>query len=239
MQKLGFIEFDSQILKRNVYRFYLNEGLSGSLELPNVESKSLVYCFAKFSPRNFQLLFDQGFRLISIRNTYQSSHKKQVLTSDSIEPYRIKSHNEVKSLTEEQVEKFAKILLLTSRYSKDEKLEPSDGLSIYKNWLNNSLFQGYADECLYITYLDEIIGLAALKIKDDLGIVDQIAVLSGYQRKGFGKKLLLASIEYFNKKNLKVVEIVTEGENIAANAFYQKNGFTIKDVQLVFHKHYD
>ena len=76
-----------------------------------------------------------------------------------------------------------------------------------------------------------------LKVKDGIGDIDLIGVLSAFQGKGFGSFLLLQAVSSFQSNNIRDIVVVTEGENIPANALYQLNGFVLSSVALAYHRH--
>ncbi len=236
-------KFDSEIFKCNVYKLFLHEKNSESdiLRLINAADvkPEMIFCIADFYRENIMALEKLGFSLVSIRNIYKysgSENKK----SAKIPAYNMVANSQLKSgeINKESLPGLAMVVGETSRFFKDEKIDRKLAINFYEIWVNNSFFAGYADEVYIIKEADEVAGFCSVKIKDKSGYIDLIGVKGKYQGKGYGGALLEKAIDYFKKKNITEIFVITEGENVPANAFYQKNGFILNKIELAYHKHY-
>ena len=63
--------------------------------------------------------------------------------------------------------------------------------------------------------------------REKYGYVDSMAVTASYRRNGIGEKMLTEIMKWFQSKGINRVELGTAAQNIAANSFWQKQGFTI------------
>ena len=131
----------------------------------------------------------------------------------------------------------ADIIGSTSRYFKDKQIPREKAMEIYVTWINNSIYNRYANESFFIMKGDKLTGLVTLKVKDNNGCIDLIGVHNDFQGLGLGKLLLQRGIQYFVDGGAGGIFVVSEGENIPATAFYQKTGFVINKVELVYHRH--
>lgn len=59
------------------------------------------------------------------------------------------------------------------------------------------------------------------------GYIDEMAVTESYRRKGIGVKMVSEIMNWFKSKNIERVELGTAAQNVVANSFWQKQGFTI------------
>jgi ribosomal protein S18 acetylase RimI-like enzyme len=132
----------------------------------------------------------------------------------------------------------AEILGRTSRYFKDKQISPKTSLQLYVTWIENSIFNGYANQCVLLMKDNRLAGIHTMKLKNGTGVVDLIGLGKDFQNMGFGKTLLEEGIKWMQKQDVDTIEVITEAENIPATAFYQKNGFIMKDIELVYHKHF-
>lgn len=170
-----------------------------------------------------------GFTYISSRLLLKYKSKKdQNKNNILIKPNKY-DKNDLKS-----IQKISREIEKVSRFYKDIKLR-SKTRSLYTKWIHNSLFNGYADDCLVVRKKGKIIGFVTIKIIDDNCVgIDLIGVDGKHQAKGMGSKLIdqiKSKYKYYD------IEVGTEAENKNALKFYINNEFEITDYQVVFHKH--
>ncbi len=82
---------------------------------------------------------------------------------------------------------------------------------------------------------NEIAGILSLKKDQDKFFIDLLGVNSNYRRFGLASVLLSKAIEWASSFDGSIYSY-TQGENIIANRFYQKNGFITKGFKLIYHK---
>jgi len=63
--------------------------------------------------------------------------------------------------------------------------------------------------------------------RGEYGILDTMAVTASYRRGGIGEKMVTEIMKWFKSKGINRVELETAAQNLVANSFWQKNGFTI------------
>ncbi|NJM40545.1 MAG: GNAT family N-acetyltransferase [Anaerolineae bacterium] len=108
---------------------------------------------------------------------------------------------------------------------------------MYVAWLNNSVFNGYAVDSVLAFQGERLIGIHTVKTKQGVGIVDLIGIIPDLQNAGLGGALLKGGFDIMRAHGATRVEVVTENENIQGSRFYQKNGFRLTDMKLVWHRH--
>ncbi|MBI5127052.1 GNAT family N-acetyltransferase [Candidatus Roizmanbacteria bacterium] len=241
MFKLFREEFDSRLFGKNVYKLYLEKTLKNKKSVIAKIKKlpvDVVFCFTVFDNQNIEILEKLGFNLVSIRNTYQLSSKYKYKNISMPKFFKFSHSDQVKSkLNSNDIDKFIRILLQTSRYSKDRRISRKIGEKIYLTWINNSFYNKYADKCIFALSGDKAVGFITVKVKEGVGFIDLIAVLKPHQNKGLGSVLLNKAFNYLKSRGIDKIYVVTEGENTAANAFYQRNQFVLQKTELVYHKH--
>jgi ribosomal protein S18 acetylase RimI-like enzyme len=48
--------------------------------------------------------------------------------------------------------------------------------------------------------------------------------------------MMHACVEWFRKKEISRISVVTQGRNVLANRFYQKHGFILRSAECWYHK---
>jgi ribosomal protein S18 acetylase RimI-like enzyme len=124
---------------------------------------------------------------------------------------------------------------LYSRFKVDPNFKNNEFGKLYEQWIVNSVKKITASECL--VYFDGEVekGFITLAIKEDTGSIGLIAVDEMERGKSIGRKLLNASFDYFSKRNIDRVEVVTQKANESACVFYEKLGFEVKNIINIYH----
>lgn len=240
--------FDTSILQIPVSKIFLTQEeqkqdfLSLKEKLAK-KSENLFFSYTPFYIPNIQFLEKIGFHLITIRQTYiqeikthcTKNNHPELNTSSKI----IQQQHVQKIITQKKISKLAETIGKTSRYYKDPLIKKQKAQTLYEKWIYNSIFQNYAQEVFCTTEKEEITGIATIKRENNspCAFIDLIGVLPQFQRKKIGTLLLESIYNYCKEKHIHYIKVITEGENIQANAFYQKNNFVVEELQLVYHKH--
>lgn len=236
--------FDTGIFGRAVYKLQLDRSTSSKalralLARPRPPA-AMVACFAAFHRTTIEALEACGFSLTSIRTTLSWKNTKQLTVKSNL-PSEMTLHRltsgTMPQFTKAALKPLAAVIGQTSRYFHDSRLPKSSSLQLYQTWIHNSLYGGYADEAIILVAANKPVGLVTLKIKDRVGYIDLIGFTKPFQGKGLGTLLMAEALRFFKRKQIETIKVVTEGENISASAFYQKCGFVVEQVQLVYHWH--
>ncbi len=135
-------------------------------------------------------------------------------------------------------EELYKLSLESGKYSRfkcDKNFTEQQFENLYKKWIDNSLDLNFADDVLVYLVDDKIAGFVTYKISNEQGIIGLIAVLPSQQGKGIGKKLIQFVENKLIKRNIRILSISTQKENIEACSFYEKLGYEIKDSLIIKH----
>jgi ribosomal protein S18 acetylase RimI-like enzyme len=240
-------EFDSRMLGRSVYKLWVRQEVTHPIELEGLyagKPVDVVFCFTAFSASNIAAMQKLSFKLVSIRNTYDLSidsngdanaNSPGMQIPDDV--VLLRSSQGIPHLHPADMTCLAEVIGATSRYFKDADIPRDLSLRLYETWLDNSLNRGYADEVILAMKGEALIGIHTLRIRNGVGNVDLIGVHPSYQGGGLGRALLQEGIRFFRERQLRAVHVVTEGENVSASRFYQRNGFLLRSIELVWHKH--
>lgn len=120
-----------------------------------------------------------------------------------------------------------------SRYYTDKKMPIHVYLSLYNAWINNSLNGSIASDVLVYKDNGKSVGMISYKKTGDVVTVGLVVVDHSYADKGIGSKLLQYFLSLFPVGT--VVEVATQYSNSCACHFYEKNGFSIKTTQNIYH----
>jgi ribosomal protein S18 acetylase RimI-like enzyme len=226
----------------SVYKLLLGEPISEDREivsrLEGVEVDA-IFCFSGFWRENILALERLRFNLVSIRNTYEVSLRCPVGEFETPQGFKVVLARATgwASVRKEDIVSLARTIGATSRYFKDKEIPEEKSVGLYVRWLENSLYNGYADEAILAVHDEEVVGIHTLRVMGDYGLIDLIGVKPEYQQYGLGTALLCRGLQFFRAQGLSAVRVITEGENIAATRFYEKNQFLLSQVELAYHKH--
>ena len=233
--------FDSQLLGCNAYKLWLYDPVRDEHEITAcLEGKAAdaVFCFTNFHHANFRALQALGFDLISVRNTYEKSIKSELVSkSDSRYDFELVRASAARDhIRPVDLDVLADVIGATSRYYKDARIAQDKAHAVYVTWLNNSIFNGYALDSILAFQGERLVGIHTVKVKNGVGVIDLIGVVPDLQNAGVGQTLLNAGIDVMREHGASKVEVTTENENVPGSRFYQKNGFRLASVMLVWHR---
>jgi ribosomal protein S18 acetylase RimI-like enzyme len=231
--------FDSEVWNKKVCRLYVRAPFAEEelREALAAERPDVVFAFSPCSPGIMETLCRAGFRFISIRSTYALPSGKDVEEPALPSAFRTVSLAQGIRASDEDIRGMAATIGAASRYFNDPRIQPEEAMRLYTAWIRNSLFRGYANEAIAVLHEDRMVGIATLKVKEGTGIIDILGVSPSFQRLGLGGVLLGRAVGFFRSRGIQDIVVVTEGENLKANAFYQHKGFVIRDFSMVFHAH--
>lgn len=121
-----------------------------------------------------------------------------------------------------------------SRFNVDPKIGRKKFEELYTQWIVKSVSKEIADDVLVYKPEGEIAGFVTIGKKNERADVGIIAVDKSYRGKGIGKTLMkTAENFYFNK--LKLIQVVTQGDNVPAIRLYESCGYKIGKVEFLYH----
>jgi len=231
-------KFDSQLLGCEAWKLWLYQSVTPQAIAACLQSNAAidaVFCFTVFDHANFRALQQAGFDLISVRNTYEMGMPApSVATHPAIEITRASIARE--RIRQADLEVLADVIGATSRYYKDHRIERTQCHAVYTTWLNNSVFNGYAADSVLAFQGERLVGIHTVKVKNDVGVIDLIGVVPDLQSAGLGNALLQDGLNIMRERGATRVEVTTENENIVGSRFYQKHGFRLREMQVVWHR---
>lgn len=85
------------------------------------------------------------------------------------------------------------------------------------------------DTCFVAEYVNKIIGIIMVGNDGRRGYIYHTAVTSEYQNQGIGSKLVDTAINALKNQNISKVALVVFAKNENGNAFWEKQGFTVRE----------
>ena len=127
-----------------------------------------------------------------------------------------------------------------TRFFKDSHFPRQRAEDLYATWITKDV-EGRADIVLVAaSEADEPLGYITGHLDHACrqGQIGLVGVSSQARRRGIGKSLVLAAMDWFRAQGVPMVTVVTQGDNRAAQRLYQQCGFLTQDLQLWYHKWY-
>ncbi len=119
-----------------------------------------------------------------------------------------------------------------TRFHADLAIDNKIANRIKEEWAGNYFSGGRGDEMLVAEKGGEVIGFNQILIRDDIAIIDLIAVATNAQGQGAGKAMIAELL-----KSHKRVRVGTQLANNGSIALYEKMGFTFENASYVLHYH--
>ena len=171
-----------------------------------------------------RILESIGARCRDVRTTYA----KNIASCNS--SCLMTSISEVAEITPE-LETLAIASGAQSRFVKDEKFRPFF-CDMYKEWLKKDLAHGRVFAHRRMEGYD---GIATVGIHGDYGKIGLVAVDAESRGKGIATGLLSSVDAWLLGNRVGRVEVVTQGDNVAARRLYEKSGFSVVSQIEVWH----
>jgi dTDP-4-amino-4,6-dideoxy-D-galactose acyltransferase len=122
-----------------------------------------------------------------------------------------------------------------SRFYYDAQFARPQCDALYEAWIERS-FGGWADAVLVAEWDGAPAGYISCHLAPPgVGSIGLFAVAQEYQRRGLGRQLVGAALEYFRQNGMHQATVVTQGRNVPSQRVYQRCGFLTQSVQLWYH----
>ena len=126
------------------------------------------------------------------------------------------------------------------RFFEDDNLDNDRANELYKQWITNEVRNSNID-VIGIKENDKLIGFTSCKyqLNEDSeleGVISLVGIVKSYQGLGIGKILMNSVLNNFKNKNIDLVYVGTQINNIPAINFYISNGFRMTSSVNSLHK---
>ena len=137
--------FDTQQLECRVFKLWLKQDISDTAALASridAVGADLICCFSRCSAAHIDCMQRLGFRLISVRQTYDLDLASDLLVPD-VPGFTLRLAAPGEALSPQDLSGLAETIGSSSRYFKDPSIPRARSQALYESWLRNSL-AGYA-----------------------------------------------------------------------------------------------
>ena len=230
------LEWDSSILELDLYRI-------NNVELHSEIDYAVVSNFMKFMKSKFKKISCLTFKVEAtktgliqnfLRNDFVLAGLPIKLSMDLDNKITSTSNKDNIRLFKSQdiplLSDIARNAFLNAYRYNDKNFDRDKVDNLYSEWIKNSC-NGRADAVFVYEENNIPQGFIACNIRNEIGLIDLIAVSKNARGNGVGMNLVLNSLSWF-KDRVDKVEVNTEAMNYASLRIYQKVGFKIVWVGL-------
>lgn len=220
------LKWDSEFFGFKVGKLnYTDESSLGELE---VSGNKLIYLFSdKIIPQLASCLVDKKATYI------QELSSENLMNIESIQinefDPKINSYSDLLELAFESG--------IYSRFYTDKNFINNEFRRLYKRWIDNSL-EGLSNYKIFVAEDDcrKLLGFITIGSKNEhLADIGLLAVSSASRGKKIGTKLIEFSKRFAFSNNLKQIQVVTQLQNIPATILYEKTGFSLNEINYIYH----
>jgi len=187
-------------------------------------------------PKTITLAEDNGFHLVEVRITLERSLKEW--PPDSL--IQVPPNLIIRPSCKDDIPLLLRIgggSYLDSRFYLDPCFPQEKCRAYYETWIKKSC-KGRADLVLVAEMKGQVVGYITGVVARDKpeGFVELLSVKPAMRKIGVGQELVKSLLDWFNRKGVSYVKVVTQGRNIAAQRIFQRLGFSTYSCQLYYHK---
>lgn len=177
-----------------------------------------------------QALTDQGFYIVDTRVTLEKKLPSRIIAPIP-QGYAIRASQPT---DEEQVTAIASTAFTCNRFYNDPAILPLSASKIKEMWARN-FFRGMRGDIMVVaTQGKKVVGFNLVLKKDDVLVIDLIAVDAAHRQRGLASAMIAASA---TTPGINLMRVGTQLANIASLRAYQKAGFVITGAEHVWHCH--
>lgn len=220
---IQFLDWDSNFFNLNISKLDVLDVFINKANL-DFTTNDLIYVFSNIRQHDLE---KDGGKLVDVKITYEKPIVEK--TEDNFP--------EISSYSENVNDELFKLGIASgwaSRFNIDPRLKDKF-VELYELWVTNSVARIIADEIYVVKDNGHFIGLMTLKQIGQTGKIGIIAVDENHRGKEFGKKLLRYADKWYFDKGITQALVVTQQLNTNACKFYEKNGYSIRSIEYIYH----
>ncbi len=124
---------------------------------------------------------------------------------------------------------------LYSRFKVDAKFKNQEFERLYTKWIENSFDASKNARVFGYISEEKLLGFVTLGFKNNIPDIGLIAVDEQARGMGIGSKLLHYLYAFLMHEQQQELTVTTQGKNLPAMAFYQKNFFEVFSTTYIYH----
>ncbi len=233
MKKFKHLPWDSDFFGFDIGVFNdIDDNISSEelIEISDEAGKSNIKCLYLQLPfdTSRRLNLPANFKVYDIKTTLDLSLAAEFTTANIFH-----SRPEQRDLKDLML--IAEILAAKSRYSKDPGFGMEKAEKLYKEWVSKSFLGDFAEGSWYTTDNTGVTGLITVRNKNDVPYIDLIGVAPNSRGSGLSAALLNKAAAVSKENGFSHLRVITQGDNIEALRFYEKNSFRIREIGMFYH----
>jgi RimJ/RimL family protein N-acetyltransferase len=124
-----------------------------------------------------------------------------------------------------------------SRFFYDRCLPAADARRLFETWIERSCLHEIADHVVVAEHDGRVVGYVTARIHPDGGgRIGLVGVDEQARGHGLGLAMAQTMLLWLEAQGCPVIDVVTQGRNIAARRIYERCGFMSYSVQLWYHR---
>jgi ribosomal protein S18 acetylase RimI-like enzyme len=132
-----------------------------------------------------------------------------------------------------QLQDLAATAFVRSRFVVDPFFSPQANVKLHREWVKN-LFGGLA-QAIFVCEVDgQLAGFVSNSVNDSEARIPLIATNANHRRKGVGKALVTAALNWSAQQGVPVAHVKTQAHNYPALALYHRAGYIVSKTELTF-----
>lgn len=184
-----------------------------------------VYWFADaVDAYSTKLAHEVGFRYVDTRQVFHSP-----IDCDYAVKLQIVDNSQFNNLRN-----LARTAHVDSRFYFDRNFDLDQCSNLYQRWLDKS-HKEPSETLLTIDSAEGPVGYVTVALDGVVASIGLIAVHPEFQRKGYGKRLVLGSKSFAAGLGAKTIEVATQARNLGAQNLYIQCGFSLSRTMNIFH----
>lgn len=206
------------------------EDSSGQLKLIEGTDFQLIYIFTPHKNNALKIeLEKKGARLVDEKVTYSMDISGlETLSSGLV-------YSCLGSPMDNDLEALALESGKYSRFRIDDKIPREKFEGLYRLWMVNSLNGKFAKDVFAYVDSGRKLGMASVDVRNEEGWIGIIAVDEASRGRSIGKLLMHAAIRFCQQQKINTLNVQTQVTNKVSCAFYEKLGFSVKNIEDVYH----
>jgi dTDP-4-amino-4,6-dideoxy-D-galactose acyltransferase len=204
--------------------------------LKELKHKNYILAYLSLNPQNISLndaALKNGGKLVDEKTTFTF-----ILKNSKLSEY----HSNISLYKDKNIsKKLINIAIQSAEYSRfktDTSFEKGKYRQLYTEWIIKSVKKKLADDVLVYKINNRVKGLITVGTENELnktGFIGLVGVDLQERGKGIGVELMNAAKYYFQSKEFKIIDVVTQGRNLPACKLYLKSGFCKSKIENFYH----
>lgn len=175
-----------------------------------------------------------GYHLVDLRVSLSANIRNLSFTEDQSPSIRFAGENDLPAL-----KAIAGINHTNTRFFMDPHFDREKCREMYEIWIEKCVREPNSRVFVWEHDGQAVAYVTARLELDNTGDIVLVGLAPEWQGKGIGPQLITAAFSYFAFNQAFTVTTATQGRNIHALKLYQKCGFSIRSIELWYHKWFE